>query len=99
VKTASLLFGVLLSVSGQVEAKPDAYAFPNGTYEEMLGCYVYVMESKGFDIDTPDKLLSRSDSDARDQCVVEFEKHARLVGKKRAERDWKGLWEEYWARL
>ncbi len=68
-------------------------------YEWMLGCYAGFMEAKGFDMETPKRSLARWDRAARAECADEIGEYRSLVGRSRAERDWKAAWDDYWSRL
>ena len=70
-----------------------------GAYEDLLGCYAEIMESKGLTIDSPNTSLRRYDREAHSKCRNQFARYSRLVGRPTAEADWKGLWDEYWSRL
>ncbi len=68
-------------------------------YDAMYDCYVSFMEAKGFDIDTPDRKLKRWDKAARADCAIELRRYRAVVGARKADADWNGVWEDYWSRL
>ena len=78
---------------------------PSGTtadevsYDDLLGCYGSFMVSKGLDIDSPEKLLAKWDRAARRKCSTEIRRYKTLVGPKRFDEDWKGLWGEWLVRI
>jgi hypothetical protein len=85
-------------LAGEIERDPP-YSPTECAYERLLSCYVEVMKSKGLDLDSPDRELSRYDRVARARCAKEIAAYKRRVGPAAAERDWNGLWDEYWSRL
>jgi len=69
------------------------------SYEQLLDCYGSFMVSKGLAENSPTSLLARWDGSARRACAAEIKKHKSLVGPKQFQRDWNGLWGEWWVRV
>lgn len=68
-------------------------------YERLLACYVRVLEAKGLTMDSPKRDLLRYDKLARQRCATQIRAYRKVVGPSAFERDWKGIWEDYWSRL
>jgi hypothetical protein len=87
-----------ICLPGKIERDPPLSP-TECAYERLLSCYVEVMESKGLNLDSPDRLLAKYDRLARARCVKEIAAYKRQVGPVDLERDWNHLWDEYWSRL
>jgi hypothetical protein len=68
-------------------------------YDDLYGCYVGYMEGKGFDLDTPDRVLARWDRRARAACAHEVRRYRQVVSPQKFEADWNDIWNDYWSRL
>lgn len=99
-----LIGAAILGITQTVDAKPTVANQPenapdNRSYEKLSACYVKFMERKGLGESSSDKMLARWDDAARKSCAAQIRIHINIVGHKTFERDWFGIWSEYWSRL
>ena len=87
--------GPLLMLSSQVTtgAQPTDLA-----YEALLCCYGHFLASKGFNAETPDKIIAGWDGRAKQHCQREYKRFERLTNPARTRHAWSELWGEYWSR-
>ncbi len=68
-------------------------------YDKLYDCYVGFMESKGFDLDTPDEVLARWDRRARVACARQVRRYRQVVSARKFEIEWSEIWSDHWSRL
>ena len=90
---------LLVSLALAADAPVSARTAQELSYEQLLDCYSPFMVSKGLTEASPRRALAKWDSAARKACAIEIRKHKALVGPEQLERDWKGLWDEWWVRV
>lgn len=69
------------------------------SYEHLLDCYGSFMVGKGLTEASSKQALTKWDSAARKACATEIRNHRSLVGPKQFDKDWNGLWGEWWVRV